>query len=114
MMATRRSRELSMHLLAFLEEQAFWVTRGRHKEIDSSGLRGPPLTVTRQWPGVRGERRLPAASARPPRSVVLPLTLAPSEHGNDFSSLGTFGNEARMVPSKHAVLGGPWQCVVFI
>ena len=31
MVAARRARELSMHLLALLKEQAFWVMKGRHE-----------------------------------------------------------------------------------
>lgn len=34
MMATCRSRELSMHHLAFLEEQAFWVMKGRQEGVN--------------------------------------------------------------------------------
>lgn len=45
MVATRRSCELSMHLLAFLEEQTFWVMRGRQEGVTSRCVLSPPLTV---------------------------------------------------------------------
>ena len=53
MMATRRSRELSMQLLAFLEEQASWVTAGRHEGTSISGCWSPPPTVTPQRGGAQ-------------------------------------------------------------
>lgn len=46
MMATCRSHELSMHFLAFLEEQAVWVTKVRHKEISRCCLFSLLLTIS--------------------------------------------------------------------
>lgn len=57
MMSTRRAHELSVHLLAFLEEQEFWVT----KWLAHGDKQLPPSQFTMHChPTAAGEHRPPA------------------------------------------------------
>lgn len=80
MVATRGSCELSVHLLALLREQAFWVMKGRHEGLDCSGLPSPPLTAAPRLLRSAGGQQCPLDpvclwSARLHRRLLSTVTL---------------------------------------